>query len=214
MVSRRSSFGLPSLGAIESCPDSTPLLGQPSPQSLQATFDIDTACSGSPRDPVNRTDLPARLAVGMRFVVPVRSDHPAPEPATWGLVTNVLTTSIRGVGSSSMSKRCAVTHGPGPARSDGPLVRALVRLTPSGLVIASDTHQPRDLQEDSRVGSGRLEEVGFVRRASTACANDEVPVRPPPDSLSLAGFAGEGRTSPRAGASRTEEVLEPNSVPP
>jgi methylase of polypeptide subunit release factors len=38
-------------------------------------------------------------------------------------------------------------------RREGPLVRALVRLTPySGLVIASDTHQPGELREDSVLG--------------------------------------------------------------
>jgi methylase of polypeptide subunit release factors len=41
----------------------------------------------------------------------------------------------------------------GLVRREGPLVRALVRLTPySGLVIASDTHQPGDLREDSVLG--------------------------------------------------------------
>ena len=41
----------------------------------------------------------------------------------------------------------------GFVRREGPLVRALVRLTPySGLVIASDTHQPGALREDSVLG--------------------------------------------------------------
>ncbi|MDQ4068138.1 MAG: class I SAM-dependent methyltransferase [Actinomycetota bacterium] len=41
----------------------------------------------------------------------------------------------------------------GLVRGDGPLVRALVRLTPySGLVIASDPHLPGDLREDSVLG--------------------------------------------------------------
>ena len=63
----------------------------------------------------------------------------------------------------------------GFVRREGPLVRALVRLTPySGLVIASDTHQPGDLREDSVLGptSSARTLAGMTVRDSVGSALD------------------------------------------